>query len=156
MPMFRLTPPPPPPPPRKGEHGMKFCRTDRKQRQWRRRQQQQQTVSSMSPCSFWCTACMWDITVPVCYSAVECTILHSVSLCTITLAKTIETAESHDVERTLFDVLDHECRTKIVFSGCALGAERSRSSAVSHYQTASYWRHDSRLSKFFGQGSTRR
>ena len=44
-----------------------------------------------------------------------------------TLAKKIETAENHDVERTLFDALNHECRanSKIVFSGSALGAGRS-------------------------------
>ena len=41
-----------------------------------------------------------------------------------TLAKKIETAENYDVERTLFDALKHECRAKIVFSGCALGADR--------------------------------
>ena len=42
-----------------------------------------------------------------------------------TLAKKIETVENHDVERTLIDALNHECRAKIVFSGCALGADRS-------------------------------
>ena len=66
-----------------------------------------------------------------------------------TLAKKIETVESHDVERTLFDALNHECRAKIVFSGCALGADRSWSSTVSHDRTASYRHHDSRPSHFF-------
>ena len=51
--------------------------------------------------------------------------------------------------RTLFDVLDHRRRAKIAFSGCAFGADRWRSSAVSHDRTASYRRHDSWLSQFF-------
>ena len=42
-----------------------------------------------------------------------------------TLAKKIGTAENHDIERTLFDALDHERRAKIVFSGCALGTDCS-------------------------------
>ena len=66
-----------------------------------------------------------------------------------TLAKKIETVENHDKERTLFDALNHECRAKIVFSGCALGADRSWSSTVSHDRTASYRHHDSRPSHFF-------
>ena len=37
----------------------------------------------------------------------------------VTLAKKTETAENHDIERTLFDALDHERRAKIAFSGCA-------------------------------------
>ena len=37
----------------------------------------------------------------------------------------IETAENHDVERTLFDVLEHKRSAKIAFSGCALGADCS-------------------------------
>ena len=41
-----------------------------------------------------------------------------------TMAKNTETAEKHDVMRTLFDVLDHErrARTAFIISGCALGA----------------------------------
>ena len=73
-----------------------------------------------------------------------------------TLAKKVETAENHDVERTLFDALHHECRANIVFRGCALGAGHSWSSTVSHDRTASYRHHDSRPSHFFfffGKGS---
>ena len=39
--------------------------------------------------------------------------------------KQIETTWSHDIERTLFDVLDHERRAKRASNGCASGADRS-------------------------------
>ena len=66
-----------------------------------------------------------------------------------TLAKKIETAENHDVERKLFDVLGHVRRSKKVFRSCALGSDRWWPSAVSHDRTPSYQRHKSRLSQVF-------
>ena len=70
--------------------------------------------------------------------------------------KKIETAKNRDRKNTVW-CAQSRAQGKLTFSGCALSADRSWSSAVSHNRTASYRRHDSRLSQlFFGQGNKSR
>ena len=69
-----------------------------------------------------------------------------------TLAKKTKTCQESWHRKKTVRWAQSRAQSKISFSGCALGADRWCSSAVWNDRTASYRRHDSRLSQLFSPG----